>query len=118
MKQEIYRLEKDIPKLLGTECTACQFRWFPAVHFGCEQCGAYGEDLKSKVFSGIGSVLSCVDVADGEGSFVLASIELDVGPVLRGIIEATGSTVIGEKVEAFVANINGEDAIRFRKCND
>jgi len=114
----LFKLEGDIPKLLGTECTACHYRWFPAITFGCERCGAHGNDLVPREYDGIGRILSCVEVAEGEGSFVLAMIELEDGPVLGGIIDETEAPSIGDRIEAYGSKVDGKEVIRFRRSDD
>ncbi len=118
MKTTLFKLEGDVPKLLGTECTACQYRWFPEITFGCERCGAHGPDLAAREFDGKGRILSCVEVAEGVGSFILALIELQDGPVLGGIIDGILSPAIGDRVEAYGLNSDGREVIRFRRCDD
>ncbi|MBT4088183.1 MAG: hypothetical protein HN580_18935 [Deltaproteobacteria bacterium] len=118
MKTSLFKLEGDIPKLLGTECTSCHYRWFPAITFGCERCGAHGHDLASREFDGIGRILSCVEVAEGEGSFTLALIELKDGPVLGGIIDGSEALSIGDRIEAYGSEVDGKEVIRFRRSDD
>jgi uncharacterized OB-fold protein len=118
MKAPIFKLEGDIPKLLGTVCTACHYRWFPNIKFGCERCGAHGDDLADREFDGEGQILSCVNVAEGEGSFILAMIELEDGPVLGGIIDETDLPSIGDRITAFGSQVDGKEVIRFRRSDD
>ena len=118
MKTPLFKLEGSIPKLLGTECSVCHYRWFPAVYHGCERCGAHGDDLTAREFDGIGRLLSRVEVREGGGSFTLAVIELQDGPVLGGIINELETPAIGDKVEAYGSADNGKEIVRFRKKND
>lgn len=117
MKNPLFRLDGNTPLLAGTECKSCRHRWFPAVSFGCERCGAFGTDLISREFSGEGRLLSQVTVNEGDNSFILAMIELTDGPVLGGIIEGQDSPAIGDPLEAFGTEINGTIEIRFRRRN-
>jgi uncharacterized OB-fold protein len=118
MKTPLFKLEGGILKLLGTECSACHYRWFPAIYYGCESCGAHGDDLTAREFDGIGRLLSRVEVAEGDGSFILAMIELQDGPVLGGIIDNVETTAIGDRLEAYGSKIDDQTVIRFRKSND
>jgi uncharacterized OB-fold protein len=118
MKKPLFKLEGGIPRLLGAECTACHYRWFPAIYHGCERCGAHGDDLAAREFDGTGRLLSRVDVAEGDGSFTLAVIELQDGPVLGGIVEGAETPGIGDKVVAYGSIADGKEIIRFRKSND
>ncbi len=116
--EDIFKIVNGVPELLGSECTLCDYRWFPAAEFGCERCGAHGDNLVERLLSANGILLSCVKVPEGEIGFILASIKLDEGPVLRGIIESDETVAIGDKVEAFETEADGEKVIRFRKRND
>ena len=103
--------------MLGVECSVCHNRWFPNIKFGCERCGAYGDDLADREFDGIGRILSCVNVTEGESSFILAMIELEEGPVLGGIIDGTDLPSIGDRITAFGTQVDGEELIRFRRSD-
>ena len=63
-------------------------------------------------FQGVGRLLSQVEVREGEGSFNLALIELEAGPVLGGIIDDAATPSIGDKVEAYDLKIDAETALR------
>jgi uncharacterized OB-fold protein len=117
MKSSLFRLAGDTPTLFGVECTACNYRWFPAVYYGCERCGAHGDELTAREFDGIGRLLSWVEVPEGDGSFILARIELQDGPVLGGIVDQTITPAIGDRVCAYASNVDGKAVIRFRKSN-
>ena len=117
MKAPLFKLEGSMPKLLGATCKSCGYNWFPAIFYGCEKCGAHGKDLAPREFDGLGRLLSRVEVREGEGSFILAMIELDAGPVLGGIVDDHAIPSIGDKVEAYDLEENAETVLRFRKCH-
>ncbi len=115
MESDLFKLEGGKPTLLGTACAVCSHQWFPAINFGCERCGAHGADLVPCEFEGIGKIHSWVEVPEGESRFVLATVQLQEGPVVGGIIEDQGQLAIGNRVEAFGIKIDGKDVIRFRR---
>jgi uncharacterized OB-fold protein len=117
MKKPLFRLDNGSPRLLGTECKSCRHRWFPALSFGCERCGAHGEELIDREFNGTGRLLSRVEVAEETGSYTLAMIQLDDGPVLGGIIEDPDTPSAGDRLEAFGTTIDDKPGIRFRRCS-
>ncbi|MCJ0907221.1 OB-fold domain-containing protein [Rhodococcus sp. ARC_M6] len=72
----------------AVRCLRCTYVASPVQHFGCEQCGAYGDDLEEFVLSGDGTVLEIVNVYRHPDSSltvpaVIGSIELIEGPVIR-----------------------------------
>jgi len=117
MKKPLFKTDNGTLLLLGTECKSCRHRWFPALSFGCERCGAYGEELIDKEFRGTGRLLSRVEVAEGTSNFTLAMIRLDDGPVLGCIIEDPDTPSAGDLLEAFGTTIDGKPGIRFRRVD-
>ena len=79
------------PSLLGGECT-CGHVFFPMQHYGCEQCGRFGDALSTRALSGSGRILALARVhlhmgKDRQAPFTIASIALDDGPVVRTLLE-------------------------------
>ena len=118
MKTPLFVLEGDTPRLLGATCISCGYKWFPAVFFGCEQCGSYGDDLVPREFAAVGRLLALADARQGEDSFTLAVIELKEGPVLGGIVDGGGKPHIGDIVRAWAVQSDAGAVIRFRKGKD
>ena len=118
MKTSLFKLERGVFQLLGAACNSCGYNWFPAIFYGCEKCGAHGQDLAPREFDGVGRLLSWVEVREGEGSFILAMIKLDAGPVVGGIVDDDATPSIGDKVEAYDLEIDAETVIRFRKRHE
>jgi len=117
-KPELFRVEQGEIVLLGTECTKCKHRWFPALYFGCEQCGAYGADLVPLDLSCDGRILSFTTVPEsGGGTFTLAQVELGDGPAIRAVIDEPGTEDlhIGDLVTAVAQGEGEEWTVRFRK---
>jgi uncharacterized OB-fold protein len=93
----------DLP-LRGVRCRACGRTAFPAQEFGCERCGAHGEDLEPVELSGHGTVLALLTVHEHPDPAVptpsaVAGIQLEEGPVLRARVGA-GVDAAGTAVTA------------------
>ncbi|MDI9915360.1 OB-fold domain-containing protein [Rhodococcus sp. IEGM 1379] len=72
----------------AVRCLRCTYIASPVQYFGCEQCGAHGDDLEEAVLSGEGTVLEIVNVYQHPDSSLtipaaIGSIELIEGPVIR-----------------------------------
>ena len=117
-KTELFSVAAGIVTLSGAECALCHHRWFPPLLFGCEKCGAYGEDLKAMSLRGTGQILSFTTVPDAEGgTYTLAQLELDDGPAIRAVIDEPGPEAlnIGDPIEAVAVGEGDELTISFRK---
>ena len=117
-KAQLFKFESGQVMLLGTECLGCQHRWFPALYFGCEKCGAHGEDLQPRYLRSNGTVLTFTTVPEADGgSFTLAQLALDDGPAIRAIIDPPSADElrIGDKVEAISVEQDGVSMISFRR---
>lgn len=103
LKPELYAATADetagsVAILRGGECRRCGFIFFPYQCYGCEKCGAIGQDLVPRTLSGRGTLVSCATVhvhnsedrlhvsAPLRPPFVIAAIRLDEGPFLRSIL--------------------------------
>lgn len=112
---KLFSIKDRTPFILGTECTKCHYSWFPPLFHGCERCGAYGTDLVSREFSAKGRLVSFASIYEAKDqSFILATIELNDGPVLQGILKHAETLVVGDSVEAYAVNQNEEAVLRFR----
>lgn len=117
-KPELFRVEDGNVTLLGAECTQCHHRWFPPLYFGCEQCGAYGEDLAPRDLSSNARILSFTTVPESEGgTWTLAQLELNDGPAIRAIIDEPGPEElnIGDPIKAVAVGEGDELTLSFRK---
>jgi len=117
-KPELFSVEGGSVILSGTECAKCHHRWFPPLLFGCEKCGAYGEDLIPCDLGSSGQILSFTTVpAPDGGTFTLAQLELADGPAIRAIIDepVAEELQIGDPVEAVGVGEGEEQTISFRK---
>ncbi|MBV8684348.1 MAG: OB-fold domain-containing protein [Caulobacteraceae bacterium] len=107
LKPALYRAEGTTavpqrPALLGGECGACGYVFFPLQRYGCEKCGSL--DLKPRDLSGAGSLLASarVHLHAGKGRvapFTVGAIRLDDGPIVRTlIVEEAGPLAVGQRM--------------------
>ena len=78
---------------------------FPAQSFGSEFNGDHGDELTPITLSGLGTVTATSTVHrhlghDIAAPFVVASIALDEGPLVRAVLDQDGLATIGERVRA------------------
>lgn len=74
--------------LRGVACRKCGHLAFPEQHYGCEKCGATGDDLVPRALDAKGELLAFATVnlhrgKDIDAPFVVGSIRLDDGPTVR-----------------------------------
>jgi uncharacterized OB-fold protein len=113
----------DPPILLGGRCT-CGHVFFPMQTYGCERCGATGSALAPAPLKGRGRLVATATVhlhADPArpAPFVVGTIALDDGPVVRTLIIDTKPEERrpGARVEAVliaVARDDGTEALDLR----
>ncbi len=117
-KPEIFRLEEGNLIIMGTKCARCNHRWFPPLYYGCEQCGAHGDELRPCDLSPKGHIYSYTTVPERDGGvFTLAQVVLDDGPAIRALISepAPEELHIGDRVEGFTSGEKENLTITFRK---
>lgn len=93
--------------LLVAECTHDGHRWFPPDRYGCQRCGAYGEDIRLQPTSASGVLVDSVVVHRYRGPgpnapFAVGSIRLDGSLQMRALVvdgTPAGSRVSGERTE-------------------
>lgn len=89
---ELYSASPDgIPKLNGGRCIACGYVFFPPQSYGCEICGASGDQLAPLALKGEGVLRSfaTVHLYQGKGieaPFTVGVILLDDGPAVRALL--------------------------------
>lgn len=93
------------PQLAGIRCRRCGQVAYPAQAFGCERCGAVGDDLEPSAFTGRGTVLASAVVhlhrgRDIAAPFTVAAIQLAEGPTVRGVMDTNGHVAQGTRVAA------------------
>ena len=110
-----------IPALRGGECRKCGFQFFPFQALGCERCGASGEDLSETEFPARGRVISSALVYLSstkrvEAPYVAVEVQLDGGPVVRGLLDTAQPPRSGSPVAARLQPEHEgslDDALRF-----
>jgi uncharacterized OB-fold protein len=100
LKPALYESRADGSAVLKGGCCECGYVFFPMQQFGCEQCGRSGESLKPFALSGRGRLVASSLVhmhADTkrEAPFVIGTIALDEGPVVRTLLTSISEPVIG-----------------------
>lgn len=114
------------PELNGRRCRACGYVFFPPQSYGCEYCGAPGDQLEPKALRGAGKLASFATVhlhqgKDMEAPFTVGLIVLDDGPALRAILtQRTDEGLrIGDRMRAEIVDTNSDGSrgreLRFRK---
>lgn len=78
---------------------------FPAQTYGSEHSGEHGVDLQRIALSGLGTVQATAVVhvhhgADIGAPFTIASIALDEGPLIRGVLTVPATATAGSRVRA------------------
>jgi uncharacterized OB-fold protein len=110
----LYEVEAEVPTLIGTRCSACGRVYFPPLPVGCEVCGATEDRLDTAALEARGVIYSLARVYVHQGApeapFTIAEIQLDGGPLIRGMLSAdAGELEIGQPVAAVWA-ATGTDA--------
>lgn len=105
-----------IPKLNGGRCRACGYVFFPPQSYGCEICGALGDQLEPSALTGEGVLRSfaTVHLHQGKGieaPFTVGVVLLDDGPAIRALLmERTDAGLkIGDRMRSvLVCAASGE----------
>ena len=94
----------DPPTIVGQECTACGRRAFPPDPYACEKCGAGTDQLNGTELAATGSIHAVATVhrhhhPRPETPFTVATIVLDDGITLKGVLEGDVSGAhVGSRV--------------------
>lgn len=106
----------DVPALKGGRC-ACGHAFFPMQRYGCERCGRRGEALSEAMLAGRGALVASARVMLHAGTgrqapFVVVSVKLDDGPVLRTLLAEDTDTVlpVGQPMQACLVEVGRSDA--------
>lgn len=93
------------PAIIGHRCRRCQRVAFPPDPYGCERCGVGVDELESVDLVAAGTIHALATVhrhhhPRPETPFTVATIVLDDGVTLKGVLEGdpTGAEV-GQRVE-------------------
>ncbi|MGB3625616.1 MAG: OB-fold domain-containing protein [Henriciella sp.] len=84
--------QEEAPRLKGQHCCACGRVAFPPNPYGCEICGASGEQIEEQLLDGKGRLLAFVTThhanqRDIAVPYTVASIALEDGPVIRALMK-------------------------------
>ncbi len=107
---DLYSASPDgIPKLHGGRCRACGYVFFPPQSYGCEICGASGDQLQPLALKGEGMLKSfaTVHLHSGKGieaPFTVGVILLDDGPAVRALLvqKTDAGLKIGDRMHAVI----------------
>jgi uncharacterized protein len=97
----------DPPQLAASRCRSCGLVAVPVERYGCERCGALPSGHDRLDLRAAGRVTSFAEVhrhhrPEPPTPFVVAAVEVDGGPVLKGVLVDTGAVVplgVGDRVE-------------------
>lgn len=117
MKPSLYRREgtervPHSPALLGGRCGQCGYVFFPRKSYGCEKCGSV--DLSDKALSGRGTLVAAAEVhmhagKGREAPFIVCSVTLDDGPVVRTLLASDKRPPIGTAVRTVLVPVTHND---------
>ncbi len=106
----------ETPTLNGGRCRACGYVFFPPQSYGCEICGASGDELHPLALKGEGTLRSfaTVHLHPGKGieaPFTVGVILLDDGPAVRAILtqKTDAGLKIGDRMHATIFKASSDD---------
>src|SRR5690349_17321154 len=117
LKPTLYESRADGSAVLKGGCCECGYVFFPMQSFGCERCGRSGDSLKPFALSGRGRSVTSSLVhmhadAQRQAPFVVGTIALDEGPVVRTLLTTKSEPPIGDvplRVIAVLAPAKADD---------
>lgn len=115
---ELYVEKPEGPRLIAVECKLCGYVDFPPQHYGCRQCGGYGDDLVDTEIPTPGKIVTSAEVHHFPGEkyelpFTVAVVKLDSGPVTRVTMKSSGALKPGTEVIGVVVDTDGVKELRF-----
>lgn len=101
LKPLLYTVPPDAhqpPELLGGRCR-CGHVFFPMQTYGCEKCGATGDALQPAALPATGTLVASSRVLmharkDREPPYVIVSVRLDDGPVVRTLLDEDSTDLL------------------------
>lgn len=104
-----------VPALKGGRC-ACGYAFFPMQRYGCERCGRRGDALSEALLAGRGALVASARVMlhagmQRQAPFVVVSVKLDDGPVLRTLLAEDTDAVlpVGQRMQACLVEVGKSD---------
>jgi uncharacterized OB-fold protein len=87
-----------LPQLCGGHCQ-CGHVFFPMQTYGCEKCGSTGDALRPTLLPAQGTLVASARVLlharkDRQPPFVVVSVRLDDGPVVRTLLAEDSEAVL------------------------
>ena len=119
----LYVETSDGPRLNASVCSECGYIDFPPQHYGCRQCGAYGDALTEREIGTEGTVNASAEVHSYPGDrypvpFTVAAVTLDAGPVTRVTMADTTPLSRGDRVVGVIVDQDDGDNLRFTKVSN
>lgn len=103
------------PALKGCQCK-CGYVFFPRQYFGCESCGRLPDEIEDIEISGKGKLREFATVhrshrKDLEAPFIVAKIILDVGIVIRALLDVHDEKMlsIGQTVYSNLTTVGKDE---------
>lgn len=120
LKPELYTVPTEgsdaLAQLRGGRC-ACGHVFFPMQTYGCEVCGRTGDALQPALLDGRGTLVASARVLlhaakDRQAPFVIASIKLADGPVVRTLLaeDSTERMPIGTPLQTCLVEVGRTDS--------
>lgn len=119
LKPSLYTVPPDAqtpPQLLGGRCR-CGHVFFPMQTYGCEKCGAAGDALQPAALPATGTLVASSRVLmharkDREPPYVVVSVRLDDGPVVRTLLDedTTDLLPIGAPLQGRLMEVGGTES--------
>ena len=113
-----------VVRILGQRCRRCGHVAFPRQAYGCETCGAFGEELVAEDLEAAGTLVSFAQVhrhhgKDIEAPFMMAEVRLVSGPLLRCTLaqrDAAGLRSGAPMVGRLMAEADAPPELRFARA--
>jgi uncharacterized OB-fold protein len=114
---EVWRRSESGVVLIGWACRRCGKRGIPRQKFGCEACGAPGDEIDESTFPALGVLRSSASVerhAVWPVPFMLGEIELDSGPIIHSFLSADTTWKPGVRVAGDPTDESRQPYVTFR----
>jgi uncharacterized protein len=115
-EEELWSEEAGGAVLHAMKCEACSVVLFPPQRFGCVACGAAPEQLRRASIPAAGRVHSFAVVNRHHSHptpYTIAEVELDAGPLVRGLLEDGARLHAGLRVAGKPVQVEGRSELVF-----
>ena len=99
------------PILIASRCEVCGRVAFPPISIGCDRCGADGSHISPHRVEATGTIHASVIVhptKPGAATYQVVEVQLDAGPLIRGLAGAEDPLIAGDRVDAAWATVVSE----------